>query len=81
MKGIVYKDYFGCWMIKSGDLEYPIHPYQRTYQGLPLEQGMEVEFFLDDFWETGLEEVIKVADISTKCYCGHTDYCDCGPKT
>lgn len=31
-----------------------------------LEEGKNVEFDLEDFWESGLEEVIKVAKIIKK---------------
>jgi hypothetical protein len=38
----------------------PTHPYQKFDQSV---NGSEVEFEIEDFWETGLEESIKVANV------------------
>jgi hypothetical protein len=38
----------------------PTHPYQKFDQSV---NGSEVEFEIEDFWETGLEESIKVAHV------------------
>lgn len=44
--------------------EIPLHPYiEPDYEFGRDMYGEEVEFEIEDFWETGLEEVIKVANI------------------
>lgn len=44
--------------------EIPIHPYYEKYYFLDEDaEGAYVEFQIEDFWETGLEEVIKVAKL------------------
>jgi hypothetical protein len=40
--------------------------YNQSYFCKPPNNGIECEYY----WE-----------IKTKCYCGHTTYCDCIPKT
>ena len=44
--------------------EIPLHPYQDpNYEFGRDMDGEEVEFDIEEFWETGLEEKIKVANI------------------
>jgi hypothetical protein len=34
----------------------------------------------DDFFSPDTDEDEFIDSNTTKCYCGHTDYCDCGPE-
>jgi hypothetical protein len=44
------------------EYELPLHPYQDpNYEFGRDMDGEEVEFDVEEFWETGLEQVIKVA--------------------
>lgn len=55
------------WYVKWGLLKYPV--YQRTLDMtkkqsiIPLKEGAEVSFTIDDFWETGLSRKIKIANL------------------
>jgi hypothetical protein len=42
--------------------KFPVHPYDAIYC-LDGDDGKSVEFEIKDFWETGLEEVFKVAEL------------------
>jgi hypothetical protein len=47
-----------------GSISIPIHPYLEKYYFLDEDaEGSEVEFEIEDFWETGLEQVYKVAKL------------------
>jgi nitroimidazol reductase NimA-like FMN-containing flavoprotein (pyridoxamine 5'-phosphate oxidase superfamily) len=66
MKGTLYKTEQG-WMVKHPvatnfqHTYYHINPYhEKSYF---LDEGSEVEFEIEDFWETGMEEVIRVATL------------------
>ena len=65
MKGTVLKEN-NRWTVEHWEgfsvKAYPLHPYQTDPVGV-LKGGSEIEFELEDFWETGLEETIKVAKI------------------
>jgi hypothetical protein len=54
------------------ETHYPLHPdelyeideWEQVFDNIEARLiGREVEFELEDFWETGLEEVIKVAKL------------------
>jgi len=68
MKGTLIK-IDGKWYVERGLLKYPV--YQRTFDMtkhspksiIPLKEGAEVNFTIDDFWETGLSRKIKIANL------------------
>lgn len=66
MKGKL-KKIEGQWYVECGLLKYPV--YQHTLDMtkkqsiIPLEEGAEVNFTIDDFWETGLSRKIKIANL------------------
>ena len=75
MKGKLTKLYSG-WVVTymedfdskilpyRGSISIPIHPYLEKYYFLDEDaEGSEVEFEIEDFWETGLEQVYKVAKL------------------
>lgn len=69
MKGKLYKTEKG-WVVRNPVATnfqytyYNIHPYYEKYYFLDEDaEGSEVEFEIEDFWETGLEEVYKVAKL------------------
>jgi hypothetical protein len=69
MKGKLYKTEKG-WVVRNPVptnfqyTYYNIHPYYEKYYFLDEDaEGSEVEFEIEDFWETGLEEVYKVAKL------------------
>lgn len=51
------------WVVLFNETEFPIMELNPDSL-LPFE-NFEVEFELEDFWETGLEEVFKIAVIKT----------------
>jgi hypothetical protein len=71
MKGKLHKSHNG-WTVIYEDIarlypftqyvikEIPVEPYHKPKNEM---DGQEVEFQIENFWETGLEEVIKVATI------------------
>ena len=66
MKGTLHKTEQG-WVVKHPvatnfqHTYYHINPYhEKSYF---LDEGSEVEFEIEDFWETGMEEVFKVAKL------------------
>jgi hypothetical protein len=67
MKGKLIKrpDDWYVMRIEEGDWEtfYPINPYTPDSE---LEEGKEVEFEIEEFWETISEEVYKYAVIIKK---------------
>jgi hypothetical protein len=75
MKGILKNTDKG-WVVKyfdtgkAYDVMYcgeslPINPYLEKYYFLDEDaEGREVEFEIEDFWETGLEQVYKVAKLT-----------------
>ena len=70
MRGTILKD-GDLWKVEVWkDLkvtEYPIDPYLEKYYFLDNSNiGDEVEFEVEDFWEHGMEKVIKVAKLSRK---------------
>jgi len=70
MRGTILKD-GDIWKVEVWkDLnvtEYPIDPYLEKYYFLDNSNiGDEVEFEVEDFWEHGMEKVIKVAKLSRK---------------
>ena len=69
MKGKLYKTEKG-WVVRNPVptnfqyTYYNIHPYYEKYYFLDEDdEGSEVEFVIEDFWETGLEQVYKVAKL------------------
>ena len=60
------------WYVEWGLLKYPV--YQRTLDTtkkqsiVPLKEGAEVNFTIDDFWETGLSRKIQIANLITPPY-------------
>lgn len=91
MKGILNKTNRG-WVVKQVVKEGPHAKLINQYplidnghiDGLKLydsNEGLEVEFEITEAIipvEDGTT-MHKCAKILTKCYCGHTSYCDCGP--
>jgi hypothetical protein len=50
--------------ITQGYDSIPVHPYLEKYYFLDEDaEGSEVEFEIEDFWETGLEQVYKAAKL------------------
>jgi hypothetical protein len=81
MKGKLYKTEKG-WVVRNPVATnfqytyYNIHPYYEKYYFLDEDdEGSEVEFEIEDFWETGLEEVYKVAKLIKT---GHPGYPELG---
>ena len=60
MKGKLTKS-INIWGVKTNESFYPLHPYDTFTNIIEKIEGNEVDFILEDFWETGLEEKIKVA--------------------
>jgi len=78
MKGHLFKnDQPESWYVSYSDLnsfktELPLHPYdilkirdwEKIFDNVDARlYGKEVDFEIEDFWETGLEEVFKVAKL------------------
>ena len=69
IKGTLHKNRVEGWLVlytveETWDNCLPIHPYYEKYYFLDEDaDGAQVEFEIEDFWETGLEEVIKVAKL------------------
>jgi hypothetical protein len=71
MKGTLHKTETG-WQVSHATYDmtterwtagkFPVHPYDAIYC-LDGDDGKSVEFEIIDFWETGLEEVFKVAEL------------------
>jgi hypothetical protein len=67
MKGKLHKSMNYGWMVQHEHCGidnisyYPLHPYDTITNSIERVDGKEVEFYVDTFWETGLEQVIKVA--------------------
>jgi hypothetical protein len=57
------------WYVEWGLLKYPV--YQHTFDMtkhspksiIPLKEGAEVNFTIENFWETGLEKTIQIANL------------------
>ena len=99
MKGKLLKT-DGKWLVSYNDSQgvfklLPLHPYdvqmiedqEKVFDNIEarISAYPDVEFGIENFWETGIEEPFETAllfedKLVTKCYCGHTDYCDCGPE-
>lgn len=69
MKGILHKDDKLGWIVLFDDEYLPV--YQHTFDMtkhspksiVTLKQGAEVNFTIEDFWETGLEKTIQIANL------------------
>jgi len=92
MKGRLLKvnDY---WLVAYNDAEglfqrLPLHPYdiqeieeqEKVFDNIEARIAAypDIHFEFELFWETGIEVPFDVAKLKTKCYCGHTNICDCG---
>ena len=66
MKGTLHKSMNYGWMVQDAeDSFYQLHPYDIFTNSIERIEGKEVDFILQDFWNTGLDEkLIKVAIIS-----------------
>jgi hypothetical protein len=66
MKGILHK-VNGSWMIKdpTGESRFPLFSLNPYEQHDGLQDGAEVEYEVEVFYETGLEEPYLVATLST----------------
>jgi hypothetical protein len=68
MKGKLHKIKQG-WVVRHPayvpphEYELPLHPYDTITNSIERVDGKEVEFYVVTFWETGLEQGIKVAVI------------------
>ena len=71
MKGKLIKK-GNLWYVVQSEEQYPLCPndelkireWEQVFDNLEARMiGQEVEFEIEDFWETGLEEVIKVAKL------------------
>lgn len=67
------KEQHECSSVIEHGQELPLHPYQDELKmvmilNVPVSEfeGKEVEFEIEDFWETGLEKVIRVAELINK---------------
>ena len=89
---VTYDEVIGENIVKKNQNALPLHPeHQNPYDGLiddSQNEGLEVDFeILTDYDNNGPNHFPKFARILTpeedkmvtKCYCGHTSYCDCGP--
>jgi len=89
---VVYDEVVGENIVKKNQNALPLcQQDQNPYDGLiddSQNEGLEVDFeIFIDFDNSGPEHFPKFARIITpeedkmvtKCYCGHTSYCDCGP--
>lgn len=69
MTGILHKNTTG-WVIRRYDgkhpafEEIPLDPYAEARESLI--QGKEVEFYLNTFWKTGMEQSMHIASIISK---------------
>jgi len=65
MKGILHKTDSG-WVIRyDGKKELPVHPeYEKYYFLNEEDEGEEAEFEVEEFWETGMEQVVNVAKLA-----------------
>lgn len=89
MIGKLHKSNDG-WVVLFDNESLPLNPYDiRTIKDQAsifdnIEARIlaypDVHFEIELFWETGIEKPFNVATLKTKCYCGHTDYCDCIPE-
>ena len=87
---VVYDEVVGENIVKKNQNALPL-ANNGSLNGLALydsNEGLEVEFeIVTDYDNNGPEHFPKFARIITpeedkmvtKCYCGHTSYCDCGP--
>ena len=87
---VVYDEVIGENIVKKNQNALPL-ANNGSLNGLALydsNEGLEVDFeIFIDFDNSGPEHFPKFARIITpeedkmvtKCYCGHTSYCDCGP--
>jgi hypothetical protein len=87
---VVYDEVVGENIVKKNQNALPL-ANNGSLNGLALydsNEGLEVDFeIFIDFDSSGPEHFPKFARIITpeedkmvtKCYCGHTSYCDCGP--
>ncbi len=87
---VVYDEVVGENIVKKNQNALPL-ANNGSLNGLALydsNEGLEVDFeIFIDFDNSGPEHFPKFARIITpeedkmvtKCYCGHTSYCDCGP--
>ena len=87
---VVYDEVVGENIVKKNQNALPL-ANNGNIDGLalyPSNEGLEVDFeIFIDFDNSGPEHFPKFARIITskedkmitKCYCGHTSYCDCGP--
>jgi len=87
---VIYDEVVGENIVKKNQNALPLVDNGRL-NGLALydsNEGLEVDFeIFIDFDNNGPEHFPKFARIITseedkmvtKCYCGHTSYCDCGP--
>ena len=58
---VTYMEYFDSKILPyRGNISIPVHPYEKVDEDA---EGSEVEFEIEDFWETGLEQVYKVAKL------------------
>jgi len=68
MKGKLVK-YKNGWMVQQEHCGidnisfYPLHPYDTITNKIERFEGKEVDFVIEDFWEKGLEKLIRVAII------------------
>lgn len=65
MKGILHKTDKG-WVIRYDEKkELPVHPeYEKYYFLNEEDEGEEAEFEVEEFWETGMEQVVNVAKLA-----------------
>jgi len=87
---VIYDEVVGENIVKKNQNALPL-ANNGSLNGLALydsNEGLEVDFeIFIDFDNSGPEHFPKFAriitpeedKIVTKCYCGHTSYCDCGP--
>ena len=87
---VIYDEVVGENIVKKNQNALPL-ANNGNIDGLKLydsNEGLEVDFeIFIDFDNSGPEHFPKFARIITskedkmvtKCYCGHTSYCDCGP--
>jgi hypothetical protein len=62
MKGTLHKTNNG-WVVNNGnDESIIVDPYHEKYYFLDEDdEGSEVEYYVEPFWETGMEQVVSVA--------------------
>jgi hypothetical protein len=84
VKSKVTKD--GVWTDLKGYVELPtIHSISYKIIIPKKEPKTDYSFFIKQKEEDKKKHIVmlvgdKVNDEQTKCYCGHTTYCDCGPE-